>query len=450
VVSGGFSRDVVEALSALRGDPEWVRERRLLAWRFYEEIPFPTMSDEPWRRTSLRGLNLERVLPWRAHPPAPASTPGDLPAGLARRLAATEETAGLQVQADGYVRFRTLRDDLAVRGVIFTDMDTAAREHADLVQPYFMTEAVPIDANKFSALHAAFWQGGAFLYVPRNVRVELPLQTVIAHETAGVGNFAHTLIIVEEGAEVTCVGDHVSLAAGDGSFHSGVAEIYVKPGGRLTYVNLQDWAHDVWSFSTQRALLDRDSYLLWIAGNLGSRLTKTFARLELRGPGASSEMLGLLFADGTQHIDLDTYQNHVAPHCTSDLLYKGVLKDRARSVWRGMIWAHKDAQKTNAYQKNDNLILSDSARADSIPGLEIEANDLRCTHGATAGKIDPDHLFYLMSRGLSRKQAERTIVEGFFEPLLARVPVESIRHRLGQAIVEKLSGPFRLGVSPTT
>jgi len=357
---------------------------------------------------------------------------------LAQYLATPEETAGLLVETDGYPRFRTLRDDLAAQGVIFADMDTAAREHADLVQPYFMTEAVPIDANKFSALHAAFWQGGAFLYVPRNVKVDLPLQAVIAGESAGVGNFAHTLIVVEEGAEVTYVEDRVSLTAGDGGFHSGVVEIYVKPGGRLTCVNLQDWARDVWNFSTQRALLDRDSYLLWIAGNLGSRLTKTFARLELRGPGASSEMLGLLFADGTQHIDLDTYQNHVAPHCTSDLLYKGVLKDRARTVWRGMIWAHKDAQKTNAYQKNDNLILSDGARADSIPGLEIEANDLRCTHGVTAGKIDPDHLFYLMSRGLSRKQAERTIVEGFFEPLLARVPVESIRGRLGRAIVEKL------------
>ncbi len=438
VVSNGFNRDAVEALSAQRGDPEWVREWRLLAWRFYEEIPFPTMSDEPWRRTSLRGLNLERVLPWRVHPPAVATALSELPARLAQYLATPEETAGLLVETDGYPRFRTLRDDLAARGVIFTDMDTAAREHADLVRPYFMTEAVPIDANKFSALHAAFWQGGAFLYVPRNVKVDLPLQAVIAGESAGVGNFAHTLIVVEEGAEVTYVEDRVSLTAGDGGFHSGVVEIYVKPGGRLTYINLQDWARDVWNFSTQRALLDRDSCLLWIAGNLGSRLTKTFARLELRGPGASSEMLGLLFADGTQHIDLDTYQNHVAPYCTSDLLYKGVLKDRARTVWRGMIWAHKDAQKTNAYQKNDNLILSDSARADSIPGLEIEANDLRCTHGATAGKIDPDHLFYLMSRGLSRKQAEHTIVEGFFEPLLARVPVESIRGRLERAIVEKL------------
>ncbi|NOZ29989.1 MAG: Fe-S cluster assembly protein SufD [Chloroflexi bacterium] len=435
----GFHREAVEALSAWRQDPNWMREFRLLAWRFYEEIPFPTQKDEAWRRTSLRGLDLSRVLPMRAERLAPVSRPEDLPEALRSHLAASEERAGLLIHQDGDLRFRTLREDLAQRGVIFTDMDTAVREYADLVQPYFMTEAVPVDSNKFAALHAAFWQGGVFLYVPRNTQVDLPLQAIAAREASGAGHFSHTLIVVEEGAEVTYIEDYLSLASGDQGLHSGVVEIYVKPGGRLTYINLQDWAQDMWNFSTQHALLERDSSLLWIAGNMGSRLTKTFARLALRGPGANGEMLGITFADDRQHIDLDTFQDHIAPQGTSNLLYKNVLKDRARTVWRGMIWAHPEAQKTNAYQKNENLLLSDHTRADSIPGLEIEANDLRCTHGATAGKLNPDHMFYLMSRGLSREQAKRIIVEGFFEPLLTRIPVESIRARMERAVMEKLA-----------
>ncbi len=434
----GFSRDAVEALSELRKDPEWVRERRLLAWRFYEEIPMPTVNDEPWRRTPLHGLDLDSVRPIQVEPPAPVTAESELPAGIRRLLALAGETAGLLVHYEGNVQYRSLEEKLAAQGVIFTDMDTAVRDHAELVQPYFMTEAVPMDANKFAALHAAFWQGGTFLYVPRGVQVALPLQSVVAREASGVGDFTHTLIVVEEGAEVVYVEDYVSLSDGDQGLHSGVVEIYVKPGGRLTYVGLQDWAEDMWNFSTQRALLARDSYLLWFTGHMGSRLTKAFIRLALQGPGASGEMLGVTFTDDSQHIDLDTFQDHVAPNCTSNLLYRNVLKDQSRTVWRGMIWAHKDAQKTDAYQKNENLILNDGARADSIPGLEIEANDLRCTHGATAGKIDPEHLFYLMTRGLTRNEARRMIVEGFFDPLISRLPVESIRVRLEESIVEKL------------
>jgi len=434
----GFTRAAVEALSEARNDPAWVRERRLLAWRFYEEIPMPTMQDEAWRRTSLRGLDLDKVIPWHAERRAPVTTVDALPDPLRARVVAADEVAGLLVHHDGAARYRSLDPRIAAQGVIFTDLDTAVREYGDLVQGYLMTDAVPIDANKFAALHAAFWQGGAFLYVPCNVQVTLPLQAVVAREATGVGEFAHTLIVVEEGAEVTLLEDYFSLTSGDAGFHSGVVEMIVRPGARLTYLSVQDWATDLWNFSTQRAVLARDSSLLWVAVHLGSRLTKAFARVALREPGASALMLGALAANDQQHIDLDTYQDHIAPHCTSDLLYKGVLNGRARSVWRGMIWAHKEAQKTNAYQKNENLLLSDAARADSIPGLEIEANDLRCTHGATAGKIDRDQLFYLMSRGIPQPQAERMIVQGFFDPLLARIPLEGVRSRLEQSLAARV------------
>ncbi len=437
-IAPGFTRAAVEALADARNDPAWVREQRLLAWRFYEEIPMPTMQDEAWRRTSLRGLDLDRVIPWSAERPMPAATVDDLPEPLRARLVAADEAAGLLVHHDGAARYRSLDPRIAAQGVIFTDLDTAVREHGDLARRYLMTDAVPLDANKFAALHAAFWQGGAFLYVSRNVQVALPLQAVIARSASGVGEFAHTLIVVEEGAEVTLIEDYLSLASGDAGFHSGVVEMIVGAGARLTYISVQDWATDLWNFSTQRAVLGRDSSLVWIAAHVGSRLTKSFSRVALREPGASALMLGALAANDQQHIDLDTYQDHLAPHCTSDLLYKGVLNGRARSVWRGMIWAHKEAQKTNAYQKNENLLLSGAARADSIPGLEIEANDLRCTHGATAGKIDRDQLFYLMSRGIPQPQAERMIVQGFFDPLLARIPLAGVRGRLEQSLIARV------------
>jgi Fe-S cluster assembly protein SufD len=440
-VTTGFSREAVVVLSAARGEPAWMTERRLLAWRFFEEIPLPTTQDEAWRRTSLRGLDLDAVRPWGADQP-PMAAGAALPDAIQDHVAAASESDGLLVHRDGYTQVRSLSEKLAAHGVIFTDLDTACIEHADLVQRHFMTQAVPLDANKFAALHGAFWQGGTFLYVPRNVQVELPLQSIVARSADEVGSFPHTLIVVEEGAEVTYIEDHLSLGEGDDGFHSGAVEMIVKPGAHLTYVNLQNWAADMWNFSTQRAVLDRDSQLQWVAVNMGSRLTKTFARVALCGPGASAEMMGILAADGAQHIDLDTHQDHVAPSCTSNLLYKGVLNGRARTVWRGMIWAHKEAQKTNAYQKNENLILDTRARADSIPGLEIAANDLRCTHGSTVGKIDPEQLFYLMSRGIIRDDAERMIVQGFFDPLLARIPVESIRARVEQAIVRKIQAGY--------
>ena len=231
-VAPGFTRAAVEALAAARNDPAWVREQRLLAWRFYEEIPMPTMQDEAWRRTSLRGLDLDRVIPWRAERPAPAATVDDLPEPLRARLVVADEVAGLLVQHDGAARYRSLDPRIAAQGVIFTDLDTAVREYGDLTLRYLMTDAVPIDANKFAALHAAFWQGGAFLYVPRNVQVALPLQVVVAREAPGVGEFAHTLIVVEEGAEDTLLEDYFSLTDGDAGFHSGAVEMIVGAGDR--------------------------------------------------------------------------------------------------------------------------------------------------------------------------------------------------------------------------
>ena len=219
--------------------------------------------------------------------------------------------------------------------------------------------------------------------------------------------------------------------------HAGLVEIIVSDGANLHFVELQSWGKNVWNFSHERANVARDANLDWVFGAVGSRLTKNFSDLNLVGRGAAGKMSGFYFADGSQHLDHDTQQNHLVPNTSSDLLFKGALKGESRSVWQGMIYVAPDAQKTDGYQANRNLLLSNKARADAIPGLEIAADDVRCTHGATVGKIDPEPMFYLASRGIPKVDAERLIVEGFFDPIMQRIPFEGVRERFQQAILEK-------------
>jgi Fe-S cluster assembly protein SufD len=244
---------------------------------------------------------------------------------------------------------------------------------------------------------------------------------------------------VDEGAELTYVHEAASHTEAEGqSLHAGIVEIRVSPGANLRFVELQSWGEHVWNFSHERAQVERDANLDWIFGAIGSHLTKNFSDLDLTGRGATGRMSGFYFTDGVQHLDHDTQQNHLAQNTTSDLLFKGALRERSRSVWQGMIYVAPEAQKTDGYQANRNLVLSSQARADSIPGLEILADDVRCTHGATVGKIDADQVFYLRSRGIPYHEAERLIVEGFFDPIMQRIPFEGVRSRFQEAIMDKM------------
>jgi Fe-S cluster assembly protein SufD len=248
------------------------------------------------------------------------------------------------------------------------------------------------------------------------------------------------LVWVEPGAALTYVHESASNSEPSGqTLHTGIVEIHVGDGANLRFVELQSWGEHVWNFTHERARVDRDASLDWIFGAIGSKLTKNFSDLDLVGEGATGRMSGFYFTDGTQHLDHDTQQNHLAPHTTSDLLFKGALRDHSRSVWQGMIYVAPGAQKTDGYQANRNLVLSRHARADSIPGLEILADDVRCTHGATVGKIDPEQIFYLRSRGIPQNEAERLIVEGFFDPIMQRIPFEGVRTRFQRAIREKMT-----------
>jgi len=318
--------------------------------------------------------------------------------------------------------------------VIFCDLDTAVRRYPELVQKYFGS-AVAIDENKFSALSFALWNSGTFVYVPRNVVLDKPLQAVI-HQSAGKrAGYHHTIVVTEEGAAVALAEDFLGA---DGGMTDSVVELIAGPNSQLHYLHLQNLAETAWNFSTQRMYLERDSTLRYFIGSWGSRLSKNWINMELLGQGSSGELLGLYFPGGRQHLDHHTNQLHKASHASSDLLFKGALKDRARSVYQGYIKVYPGAQKTNAYQANRNLILSKQARADSIPGLEIEADDVRCTHGATAGQIPEEYIFYLMARGIDRSNAERMIIQGFFEEVLDRIPVEGVRNKLEAEIARKL------------
>jgi Fe-S cluster assembly protein SufD len=324
----------------------------------------------------------------------------------------------------------------ADRGVIFLGLDRAMAEHSDLIEKR-LHALVPAERTKFSALHAAFRTGGVFLYVPAGVSVELPLQSLTYVDAEGLAVFPHSIVVAEEGADVTFIERFVSRPL-ERALSDAVTEIFVGPGARVRYVSLQDWGEGMTHLSVQRALLDRDAELRSLAVAFGGSLSRTEVESVLSAPGGHSEMLGVYFTDGAQHFDHRSLQDHVAPHCGSEVLYKGALKGRSRAVYSGWVHVRKDAQRTDAFQTNRNIVLSDQAKADSIPNLEIEANDVRCGHAASVGPVDEDVRFYMQSRGIPAEEAERLIVTGFFQEVLDRVPLPELRETLERAIDDEL------------
>lgn len=418
----------VEVLCVAKNEPEWMQDIRRKAWRFFEEMPWPTGAEETWRRTRLTGFKLDDYRPLTG-----VAAPETLPEAVKKSLGEVASIGALAF-VDGALAQHELDATLAAQGVIFSSLGEAVERHPELVQKYFNT-VVATDENKFSALHYALWSSGAFVYVPRNVVIDQPLQAVIYQSDGKLAGMHHTLVIAEEGAVVTLVEDFIGASEG---LVNSVVELAPGANSQVHYLHLQNLAESAWNFSTQRMALTRDSLLRYFIGSWGSRLSKNWINMELNGAGAHGELLGLYFPGGRQHLDHHTNQLHKAPNATSDLLIKGALKDRARSVYQGYIKVYPHAQKTNAYQANRNLMLSKLARADSIPGLEIEADDVRCTHGATAGQVPDEYVFYLTARGIDRSNAERMIVQGFFEEVLNRIPVEGVRNKLETEIARKL------------
>jgi len=415
------------------GAPFFLQDYRLQAWEAFERLPIPTVQDEPWRRTDLRTLPVHRfnLLAANAFPGLPA-----VPAELLEPLAG-EKHGGQLVLFPGGGQAH-LAPELVEQGVIFTDLQTAEREYPQLLER-ILGKIVKPEEGKFGALAGALAQTGVFVYVPSHIEVAQPLHSIFWGPGIDLAYLTHVLVLLDEGASLTYVHENASHTEPDGqALHAGLVEIHVGRNANLRFVELQSWGEHVWNFSHERARVEKDGNLDWIFGAIGSHLTKNFSEIDLAGEGATGRMSGFYFTDGVQHLDHDTQQNHLAPHTTSDLLFKGALKERSRSVWQGMIYVAPGAQKTDGYQANRNLVLSSKARADSIPGLEILADDVRCTHGATVGKIDADQVFYLRSRGIPYAEAERLIVEGFFDPIMQRIPFEGVRSRFQAAIIEKM------------
>ena len=428
------AKDFAFAESDIRMGQGAVASYRTSAWSAYRKLSLPDTTQEAWRRTDIHTLPADKfVLP-------KDGAFNDLPPvreDLLRPLVADQHGGQIILLPGGSTI--ELDEKIAKQGVIFTDLKTAEEKHPELLAK-MMGKTVNVEEGKFSALAGAFAQNGVVLYVPKGVIVDEPLHSVLWGPGADLAHISHILVLVDEGASVTYVHEAASPdEAGANSLHAGIVEIQVMQDAALKFVELQSWGRHVWNFSHERARVERSGNLDWIFGAIGSRLTKNFTELDLAGEGAQGRMSGFYFTDGNQHLDHDTQQNHLAPHTTSDLLFKGALKGKSRSVWQGMIYVAPGAQKTDGYQANRNLVLSEGARADSIPGLEILADDVRCTHGATVGKLEAEPLFYLKSRGIPQNEAEKIVVEGFFDPIFQRIPFEGVRERFQKYIADKMA-----------
>ena len=436
-----FDERALEALPD--GAASTVTQRRA-ALDLFEAMPVPSQETEEWRYTDLSGFELD------FSPYAEGRTATNLdgvPDEILRAAGQVGDRSGVLIQHNSTTTIAHL--DPAIRGanedadpkatVHFESIDSALLDHPEIVEPY-LHRLVPNDRTKFTALHGAFRTGGTFVFVPDDTKIDLPIQALTFVDTDGAAIFPHTLLIVGRGAEVTFIDRYVS-PDGVRAFSDAIAEIYVGDGAQVRYVSIQEWGSGVTHLGIQRASVGRDANLRTLAIGFGASLSRAEAETVLAEPGGFSEMLGVFFADEDQHFDHRTLQDHVAPHCTSDLLYKGALRDRSRAVYSGWVHVRPDAQKTNAMQTSRNIVLSEDAKADAIPNLEIEANDVRCGHAASVGPVDDDAIFYLTSRGIPRDEAERLIVSGFFQEVLDRVEIEEVRAGAEQAIQDELGRP---------
>ena len=405
--------------------PEWFDQRA--AMEEYQSTPPPTRKDEAWRFANIPALDLSGFVP------APAvSNEGRLI--VASR--GMDKFAAKMVFANN-----TLVHEDASRlpeGVIFSPLEVAAREHADLFRKYFMAQPVELGSHKYAALHKGRVSGGAFLYVPPATEVSLPVEIFHWVEGAGASVFPHTLIVCGENSKVTVV-DRFQSADGLRAFACGVNDLHLARGAKLTYIAVQDWSRDSLAFHLNSTIVDSDACCTSLTANFGGGIVRGESLSRLVGEGARSEMYSINPVEGDREVDQRTLQDHVAPNATSDLLYLNALDDKARTVFAGLIKVQPNASGTDAYQKVRNLVLSDEADPNSMPGLEILNDDVRCTHGATNGPVSEDELFYMEARGIRREAASRLIVNGFFNALLEKLPDPELREYLMGLLAKRLA-----------
>jgi Fe-S cluster assembly protein SufD len=379
----------------------------------YRSLPVPDTTEEHWRFTDLRGFDPDAFGQARGQTPAVAEE-SMLDLDLAALATVTE--TGIEIaHAPAEIRFEPLADTHERLGQLVGWKD-----------------------DKFAAHNAAAWEHGLLVHVPAGLELERPLYVRVTNAVEGGSLFWRLLVIAGEGSRFSLIEEVNSASPALSGYSNAVVELFVEQGARLEYVSLQNLSRETWHFASHHARVERDAELDWVSGGFGSKRGKVRIQNDLAGPGATSRVTGAYFGDGEQHLDYDTFQEHIAPDTESDFAFKGALRDTATAVWRGMIRVERDAQKTNAYQECRNLMLSPTTHAVPIPGLEILANDVRCTHGATVGRVDREQLFYLMARGLPRAEAERLIVRGFFQDVLDRIELEPVREAVTSTLERRI------------
>ena len=420
----GLSPELVASISEHKNEPEWMRKYRLKSLEYFRARPLPEWGGD------LSGIDFENIFYYIKPTENQANSWEDLPSEIKDTWdklgipeAEKKYLAGVGAQYESEVVYHKLQQDLTDKGVIFLDMDTALREHEELVKQYFGT-IIPQNDNKFAALNSAVWSGGWFIYVPPGVKVEMPLQAYFRINAENMGQFERTLIIVDEGAYVHYVEGCTAPIYTTDSLHSAVVEIIVKEGGRCRYTTIQNWSTNVYNLVTKRAVAYKDATMEWVDGNLGSKLTMKYPSIWLMGEGAHGEVLSIAFANEGQHQDAGGKAVHVAPKTTSTITSKSISKNGGRASYRGLLEVAKGAEGAKSKVVCDALILDEDSRTDTYPYISIDENNVDIGHEATVSKIGEEQLFYLMSRGLSEAEAAAMIVSGFVEPITKELPLE--------------------------
>jgi Fe-S cluster assembly protein SufD len=427
------SAPILSGPAELRDFPEWFQDQQRAAWKEFEALPKPTRKDQAWRFSNVALLDLT---PFKYGD----RLAEDERAAILEQSRGLDQVAGRMIfAADELIQRDVIFDQLKKRGVIFQSLERAMVEHTELFQKHFMSQPAILGSAEFAALHQALVSSGTFLYVPRGVEIELPIEIFhwLNGENASV--FPHLLLVTDELAKVTVIEHFRSCNRTAPGFACGVNDLIAGPGAKVTYVCAQTWGENVVALQMNSTSVDHDAAAMSLNLNLGSRYSRFESLSRLIGEGGRSDLLAVSVAKDQQEFDARTLQDHISPHTASDLLYKNALDDRARSIFGGLIRVEPHAHFTDAYQKVRNLLLSDDSEANSMPGLEILADNVRCTHGATSGQIEEDQLFYLRSRGIPTKIAQRLLVTGFLDEVIQRLDHPAIAEHLHRLIEEKFA-----------
>ncbi len=419
----GISREIVAQISEMKGEPEWMRDFRLESYDIFEAKPMPKWGG------NLK-LDFQDIYYYLKPTDHQGKSWDDVPSEIKDTFeklgipeAEREYLAGVKAQFESEVVYGSLQEDLAKQGVIFTDTDTAVREHPDLVREYFGTIIPPHD-NKFAALNSAVWSGGSFIYVPPGVKIDFPLQAYFRINAENMGQFERTLIIVDEGAEIHYVEGCTAPMYTTESLHSAVVEVCVKRNARCRYTTIQNWANNIYNLVTKRAMAYGDATMEWVDGNLGSQLTMKYPAVYMMEPGAHGEILSIAFSSKGQHQDAGAKLVHCAPHTTGQIISKSISKNGGRSSYRGLVRVEKGAKHSKNNVVCDALILDPESRSDTYPYIEVAEQDVSIGHEASVSRIGEEQLFYLTSRGITESEAATMIVSGFIEPLVKELPME--------------------------